>query len=198
MTIVLAVPSPAAGPRLVLYDVVTPGRRRLEAFIRAVYAKCYRARLRNFAPTLAAWEDQGEILAAAGYRSALEPLFLERYLDIPIEVAVAPSRPVLRSQVVEVGNFASARAGEGRRLLLALGAHLAAQDVQWVAGTVTAELRQLVVRLGLGVIALAPARGERLGAELQHWGSYFDHEPIVVAGHLPAAMTTLRQRAGRN
>lgn len=198
MTILQAVPSPAAGPRLVLYDESAPGRRRLEAFIRAVYAKCYRARLRHFAPTLAAWEDQGEILAAAGYRSAAEPLFLERYLDVPIEVAVAPSRPVPRSQVVEVGNFASARAGEGRRLLLALGAHLATQDVQWVAGTVTAELRQLVVRLGLGVIALAPARGERLGAELTRWGSYFDHEPIVVAGHLPAALNTLRQRAGRS
>ena len=198
MTISLAAPAPATGARLVLYDHATPGRRRLESFIRAVYARCYRARMRYFAPTLAAWENQGEILAVAGYRSANEPLFLERYLDVPIEVAVAPARPILRSQVVEVGNFASARAGEGRRLLLALGAHLAAQDVQWVASTVTVELRQLIVRLGLGVIALAPARGDRLGEEAVHWGSYFDHEPIVVAGHLPAALATLRHRAGRH
>jgi hypothetical protein len=197
MTISLAVPAAAAGPRLVLYDQTDPGRRRIEAFIRAVYAKCYRARLRQFAPLLAAWEDQGEILAVAGYRSAMEPLFLERYLDVPIEAALAPTGAINRSQVVEVGNFASARPGEGRRLLLALGAHLAAKDVQWVAGTLTAELRQLVVRLGLGVVALAPARGERLGAEVKHWGSYFDHEPIVVAGYLPAALATLRQRAGR-
>jgi hypothetical protein len=105
---------------------------------------------------------------------------------------------VLRSQVVEVGNFASARVGEGRRLLVALGAHLAAQEVQWVAGTVTAELRQVVVRLGLGVIALAPARQERLGSEARHWGSYFEHDPIVVAGQLAAALDTLRRRAGRS
>jgi hypothetical protein len=198
MTIPMAPPGPAGGSRLVLYDQASPGRRRLETFIRAVYAKCYRARLRHFAPTLAAWENHGEILAVAGYRSANEPLFLERYLDVPIEVAVAPTRPILRSQVVEVGSFASARAGEGRRLLLAPGAHLAAQDVQWVAGTVTAELRQLLVRLGLGVTALALARGDRLGEEAAHWGSYFDHEPIVVAGHLPAALATLRHRGGRH
>ncbi len=197
MSILPGVPKTATGPRLVLYDEAAPGRPRLEAFIRSVYARCYRARVKSFAPTLAAWEDRGEVLAAAGYRFAIDPLFLERYLDQPIEVALAPSRPLLRAQVVEVGNFASARAGEGRRLLLALAAHLAAQDVQWVAGTVTAELRQVVVRLGLGVVALAPAHPGRLGADARQWGSYFDHDPIVVAGHLPAALHTLRLRSGR-
>jgi hypothetical protein len=196
MPLTSRVPS-ADGPRLVLYRPADPGRPRLEAFIASVYARSYRARIRQFAPILAAWEDDAGILAAAGFRSAVDPLFLERYLDQPIEVAVAPSRPPHRSQIVEVGNFASARAGEGRRLLLALAIHLASQDVQWVAATVTAELRQVVVRLGLGLVALAPAHRDRLGRDASHWGSYFDHDPIVVAGHLPPALHTLRQRAGR-
>lgn len=180
-----------------LYGRAAPGRPRVEAFIRAVYARCYRARVRSFAPVLVGWEAGGELLACAGYRSALEPLFLERYLDQPIEAALAPSRPVSRAQVVEVGHLASLRAGEGRRLLLALAAHLSESNVEWVASTVTAELRQVVVRLGLGAVAIAPAHRERLGEEAKNWGSYFEHDPIVVAGHLPTALRTLRQRVAR-
>src|SRR5688572_8230358 len=98
MSIPSGVPTTATGPRLVLYDEAAPGRPRVEAFIRSVYARCYRARLRSFAPTLAAWEDRGEVLAAAGYRSAVDPLFLERYLDRPIEEALAPSHSLPRAQ----------------------------------------------------------------------------------------------------
>ncbi|MBK9244011.1 MAG: thermostable hemolysin [Burkholderiales bacterium] len=47
--------------------------------------------------------------AAAGYRSAVEPLFLERYLPQPVErmLAAAAGVRIAREQVVEVGQFAS-------------------------------------------------------------------------------------------
>ena len=184
------------GTRLAVYRVGDAGRQQVEALIRSVYQKAYGAQIDGFAPVLVTWETAGEVVATAGYRSAEEPLFLERYLDRPIESALMAPHAVARSRIVEVGHLTSVRPGEGRRLIVALAVHLSNSDVEWVASTVTAELRQLVVRLGLGAVALASARRERLGVDGDSWGSYFDHDPIVMAGHLPTALRRLKRRTG--
>lgn len=196
--------------RLVVYRRDHPGRARVEAFIQAVYAERYGATVTAFAPTLVTWESSSpvgdgsragadapaSIGAAAGYRTAIEPLFLERYLDEPVQGLLSPPQAVARSGIVEVGHLTSARPGDGRRLIVALAAHLADCQAEWVVSTVTAELRQIVVRLGLAAVALAPARAERLGADAATWGTYFTHQPIVMAGHLPTALRGLRRRGG--
>jgi hypothetical protein len=207
----LAVPREETA-RLVVYRRGHPGRAQVEAFIQAVYAERFGATVTAFAPTLVTWETslpaaagrpggsgdeaQAAIGAAAGYRAANEPLFLERYLDQPIQDLLTPPQEVARSGVVEVGHLTSVRPGDGRRLIVALAAHLADCRAEWVVSTITAELRQIVVRLGLGAVALAPARAERLGAEAASWGTYFTHQPIVMAGHLPTALRGLRRRDG--
>lgn len=197
-------PSPPAGvaperPALVVHGHDDPRRAEVEAFVRGIFAQRYGARVQQFTPVLVSLQDHGEIVAAAGYRSAADaPLFLERYLPSPIETLLATqavAQPARRS-VVEVGHLAASRSGEGRRLIALLGPHLAAQGFQWVVSTLTTELRQLFVRIGVTPLALGTADPAALGAEATHWGSYYDHRPVVLAGHLGQALHHMARRAG--
>ena len=99
----------------------------------------------------------------------------------------SPRRPVPRRRgrrIVEVGHLAATRAGEGRRLILLLGPHLAAQRFEWVVGTVTRSCASLFLRIGITPLTLGAADPAALGDEAGHWGSYYEHRPLVLAGHL--------------
>lgn len=194
--------SPPASVRshLAVHTAADPRRGEVEGFISKVFAQRYGADVQHFTPTLVSLQDRGGIVAAAGYRSAGNgPLFLERYLAAPIEalLAMATQDTPERHQVVEVGHLAADRAGEGRRLISLLGAHLAAQDVQWVVGTITAELRHLFIRLGVTPLALGTAHAAALGDDAARWGSYYEHAPVVLAGHLGLALRNMARRSQR-
>jgi len=194
-----AVPRRASGPSgLALIGRDHPQRAAVQAFVRGIYAQRYGADVPHFAPWLVALHDHdGEIVAAAGYRAAgAEPLFLERYLAAPVDALLGAEmpQPLARERIVEVGHLAASRAGEGRRLIALLGPHLAAQGFQWVVSTLTEELRHLFVRLGIAPLALGVADPEVLGAEAVHWGSYYDHRPLVLAGQLDVALQALARR----
>jgi hypothetical protein len=63
-----------------------------------------------------------------------------------------------------------------------------------VVGTLTEELRHLFVRLGIAPLALGVADPALLGAEAVHWGTYYDHRPLVLAGQLDVALQALSRR----
>jgi hypothetical protein len=191
----------APSARLALVSPSHPERAGVERFVQRVYAERYGADVRQFAPMLVALHDDGEIVAAAGYRPAgAAPLFLERYLSAPVETlletrlgAGRPAAPS-RQRIVEVGHLAGQRAGAGRRLIGLLGPHLAAQGFQWVVSTLTEELRHLFVRLGVAPLALGVADPAALGDAAPAWGTYYDHRPEVLAGHIELALLTLARR----
>jgi hypothetical protein len=110
-------------------------------------------------------------------------LFLERYLDAPVEqLLLGPQTPDdARSGMVEVAHLAALRPGEGRRMMAELGRHLAQQGTHWVISTVTRELRHLFLRMGIAPLALGVADPERLGERALDWGTYYHHEPVVLA-----------------
>jgi hypothetical protein len=127
---------------------------------------------------------QGETGALLGYLRAGEaPLFLERYLDRPIEVLVSNvlGRAVARDRIVELGNFA---AGNGIAMIELWGS--AANDLgatcEVAVATLTAPLRRMFARIGVPIREIAPALPGRLGAAADLWGSYYDHDPIVCCG----------------
>jgi hypothetical protein len=175
-----------------------PDRAAVESFIQAVYAACYGAQVRDFMPTLVALrDDEGQLMAAAGYRGAgAHALFLERYLDRPVELMLADGEAAApaRERIVEVGHLAAARAGQGRRLILQLGPHLAGQGFDWVVSTLTQELRHLFLRLGIVPVPLGLADPALLGPEAAAWGSYYAHHPLVLAGQIAPALQVLSQR----
>jgi hypothetical protein len=179
------------------HPVGDPARAPVEDFIRAVYAKRFGADLMHFAPTLVSLRDDRRVVAAAGYRGAgTGPLFLEAYLQAPIEqvLAASGSTALVRAHVVEVGHLAAVRAGEGLRLMKMLGVHLSSLGFRWVVCTLTEELHHLFGRLGVATTVLGRAEPAALGEDALHWGRYYDHRPTVLAGYLPRALQQLARR----
>lgn len=176
--------------------VGAPQRAAAEGFIADIFRRHYGAAVSSFAPNLMLLEDAGRIAAAAGWRCAGEErLFLETYLDEPIEAAVArlAGQPVKREAIVEVGNLAADRAGGSVDVILNLARHLDRLGYEWVAFTATSELIGIFRRLGLPPLALASADPARLGADAADWGSYYDSRPIVVAGRIALALEMVKR-----
>ena len=124
--------------------------------------------------------------AALGYRRAgSERLFLEQYLDQPIEraVSVAFQRAVERDAIVEIGNLAANNAWS----MIALWGE-AANDLggssEIVVATLSRQLRAMFARIGVPVHELAPADPVRLGSAAVGWGSYYRTDPVVCAGQI--------------
>lgn len=176
--------------------VGAPQRAAAEGFIADIFRRHYGAEVSSFAPNLMLLEDAGRIAAAAGWRCAGEErLFLETYLDEPIEAAVArlAGQPVKREAIVEVGNLAADRAGGSVDVILNLARHLDRLGYEWVAFTATSELIGIFRRLGLPPLALASADPARLGADAADWGSYYDSRPVVVAGRIALALEMVKR-----
>ncbi len=187
--------APAPCHRFQLHRQDDPERADIERFIGRVYRQHFAARLVHFMPVLVSRRIDGGTCAAAGYRSAREPLFLERYLPQPVEqmLASATGERVAREEIVEVGQFASQRAGEGRRLMLGLARHLVDSGFRWAVITATADLRRLFRHQGLSALPLAAAQRRCVGDEAPLWGSYYRHAPKVLAGDLLANLAALER-----
>lgn len=185
---------------LTLHPPADAQRDAVEQSIRDMYAQRYGALVPAFAPMLLALREGPHVLAAVGYRRAdAGALFLEQYLPAPVETVLAgqTDRPVAREGIVEVGNLAAPRGGEGRRLVQLLGPYLIGEGFDWVVGTVTQELRVMLERLGVAPLMLGPAVPEVLGPQAQCWGSYYAHAPVVVAIHLRRALRQFMTRRAR-
>lgn len=177
-----------------------PDRAEVEAFIHRVFAQRFGARVRHFMPQLLSLRDphSGLLIAAAGTRRATAPLFLERYLDAPIDRLIAgrDGLPPPRAAIAEIGQLAASRAGAGRLLIPALLSGLHEEGARWATCTLTEELRHLVLRLGLAPQVLGVADPARLGEEAADWGCYYEHQPLVIAGRLGPAVERLQARFG--
>jgi hypothetical protein len=187
-----------ASPLLELHHGDDPRRREVEQFIRRVYLRHYGARVEGFAPVLVSLRDSidREIVAAAGYRPALHGrLYLERYLEAAVESVIAAhaDRPPLRAEIVEIAHLSAGRPGAGRALMFLLGPHLADQGFGWAVSTLTRELRHLLVRMGIEPLALARADARAAADDATDWGTYYEHQPVVLAGELQPALRRLAQ-----
>lgn len=191
------VPGMGLGSQLRVHRVGDPYRPQVERFIHGVYQRRYGADIQSFAPVLVSLCDETGILAAAGYRDATEgPLFLEHYLDQPVETLLTSLREgsTTREGIAEVGHLSAHRAGEGRKLIMRLGPHLAEHGFSWVVTTVTEELLHLFNRIGLTPLMLGIADPRALGSMAHLWGSYYDHHPSVVCGQLKLALQQMARR----
>jgi hypothetical protein len=187
-------------PRLRRHPVGDPSRGDVERFVSRVYACRYGARIPSWAPELVSVEVDGEIVAAAGWRDGRGPLYLERYLDEPIERRIARGTglaPPERARIAEVGHLAAARAGEGRRLMRLLGTRLASLGYEWVASTATPGVRAAFERIGVQVVELGRASARDAGPHAAAWGRYYERGPTVVAGELAPNLARVAHRGVR-
>jgi hypothetical protein len=171
-------------------------RAAVESFISQRYAATYGATLTNFMPRLFSLQSaQDEIVGAFGLRPASQELFLERYLDRPIETAIgdACGISVVRQQIVEVGHFSGTGAGTARAMIMRLTVRLFHEGFKWVVFTGTVGLRNAFYRLGLDPIDMGPADPTRLDPrERLQWGSYYQGKPRVQFGNIVDGFTALR------
>lgn len=161
-------------------------RAEVEQFIGEVFRKAYGAKIRRFKPCLMSLRDHdNKLVAACGFRSAaLEPLFLENYLDQPIETLLAERAgvPVKRGDIVEVGNLSVIEPGMARYLIAAIINQLHATSKQWAVFTAVPMVRNAFIKMGLNPVELGDADKSRLPAEEQaDWGSYYAQKPQIMA-----------------
>ena len=167
-----------------------------EAYIQQRFRKAHGADIRHFMPELFGLNNaSGELCAVAGVRLAnTEELFLERYLDEPIDplISAAANQTVDRTGIVEVGNLAASDTGSARLSIIAITYLLAMGGLEWVAFTGNIGLVNSFHRLGLKPVTLCAADPARLGDDRHSWGSYYDSKPWVHVGNIRAGFIHLR------
>lgn len=167
-----------------------PGTRHatLAEFVCRTYEARFGTRLPAVMPELCALlEPDGGPLAVAGFRGAAqETLFLEQYLDAPIEAAIsaATGEVVRREAIWEVGNLATRCPGAARHFVNIAANELAARGAAWAAFTGTRRVLAVFRRLGIPVIRLADANPNRVADGAAAWGDYYKHSPQVVFGRI--------------
>ncbi len=189
-----SVASPIGPLQIVAVDATpSPLRWRMEAFVRDGYRTRFDARVASLLPQLLGATDRSGTLRAvigfgAGTRS---PLFLEQYLDAPIEDAVTrvAGRSVRREQILEVGNLVTDPTRVAPAFLQAFVLWTTSfTSAEWLAFTGTRPLRVLLARLGADLRELAVARPERLIQGAEDWGAYYAHQPRVMAVSLASLL----------
>jgi hypothetical protein len=173
-------------------------RQQAERFVWEAFDLAYGADIGHFMPQLMGLRnDAGDLLAVLGLRNPDDsPMFLEHYLDRPVEqlLATAAGRPVDRQKLVEVGNFAVGAAGGGRWLITALTAYLHSAGTTWAVFTCGPELRNAFRRLRIPLLDLAAADPMALDEdERKRWGSYYDQQPRVMAASVAESHAVLAE-----
>lgn len=179
--------------RILKQVVGAPLRGEYERLIRSRYALAHGAELCEFMPNLLGYiGEDAQPLAVLGYQSAAPgPLFLEQYLDSPIDQmlrgrddAVGAAARLDRHRIVEVGNFASRDRAATMALLQQLPGFLAREGFEWLVFTGTPQVCALVAGFGAPLLDLGRADPQRLQSGAAHWGRYYESAPRIMAGWL--------------
>jgi Thermostable hemolysin len=174
-----------ADPSIHLHTENCAQREMLEACIATRFARQYGARVDRFLPFLLSMTASRRLGAVVGLRPARQArLFLEQYLDSPVEQAISRvfHTPVDRSQVVEIGNLAAVMPGIAPLLFAVLAIVLRDAGARWVVCTATPRVRTMLAGLRLPSRAICTADPVVLGDDVRDWGSYYSSRPQVIAG----------------
>ena len=161
-------------------------RREVEAFIHAVFKVRYGANVTEFMPTLVALRDSnGLLMAAFGMRSAAaEKLFLEQYIELPIEQLLSENlgKNITRDQITCIGNLAVSNPRNANVLIAHIIQHSLDIGIEWCVATAHHSLQNGLIKSGRDVYPLHIADKARLAPNEQEiWGSYYNNLPQVIA-----------------
>jgi hypothetical protein len=130
-------------------------------------------------------DENGDLVAAFGLRKANEsPLFLEQYLDAPVENVLSRrfNTTLDRTQITEIGNLAVSNPRNAGVLIAHVIQHSLDLGIEWAVATAHHSLQNGLVKAGRDVYAIQAADPAQLNpTELASWGSYYHNSPQVVA-----------------
>ncbi len=167
-----------------------PLRSTVERFISQRFHAVHGARISLFMPQLfAVFNRSGKVLAALGIRRASEKLFLEHYLEQPIDqiiagLPMAAKQTVDRNKLIEIGNLASIDRNASLRLFRFLANYLIERGFEWASFTGGESLRRSFALIGIETVSLGKASQARLPAAYRQWGRYYDDNPCILAGRV--------------
>lgn len=161
-------------------DAASPDRLRVEKFIKDGFAHAYNAQVSEFLPHLI-YVENTRIRAALGIRSARSTLFLEQYLDLPVEHYVSSSAIVARSRIAEIGNLCSSNRRYTLPLFIAAAAVMERDNYTHAVFSATQKVASIIEAAGVKLCRIAAATGARLGDRQQEWGSYYETAPTIVS-----------------
>lgn len=169
-----------------------PGWRSAAAMIEAHFQAVHGADLTMPAlPLAVARGGEGRILGAAGLRDAATGFFSQTYLDCSVaeKLSRVSGMEVAPEEVIEVVSMACPTPIATLPLIEAITAEGRRRGAHWGLFTATAPLMRMLRRTGVPLVALAPARPDRL-PDAARWGRYYETAPWVCA--LPERAEPLR------
>lgn len=162
-------------------------RLSLESRVRSGFGHHFDACIEGFMPDLAVYRHVSGAVGVIGIRGASDDLlFLERYVDQPIESVVsdAVQRPIPRREIVEVGQFIVDDKAIVSAFFRDLVPFLRSRGYEWVCFTATNRIRALLSKIGFSGKPVAMATQDKVGNDAMNWGTYYQFEPCVIVGKL--------------
>jgi len=153
-------------------------RVHAESFVQQRFSKVHNACIREFMPSLVT-VNHPNISACVGIRVATENLFIEHYLDMPIEQA-HPALNIPREHIVEVGNLVSTSRHATLLLFLVIASALYEAGFREMVFCATAQVATILKTAGADLYPIVEADGSRMGDSLSEWGNYYDCNPIIM------------------
>jgi len=170
-------------------------RDKVEAFIKAGFMKTFGANISVTMPFLLS-VSEGKLKAALGIRPATSGLFIEQYLDKPIErLSFFLSHHANREDIVEIGNLYSNSNRFTIPLFLVTAVSLFCLNFRFMAFSGTNKVIDLINKAGIDYEYICEATPGQLENSIDEWGSYYETKPIVVVVSLAQVMQVIEANA---
>lgn len=167
-----------------------PGYLRASNLVAEVFKKVYDARCSHFLPLLLSMKSDNNLHGALGMRpAATDELYLEQYLTRPVEQEISRcfKTPVVRNQVVEIGNLVVKSCGAGQFMLALLGTIVKQAGLRWLVFTATPQVEAMLHKIHWHTEEVCQADVTRLQDNKSHWGRYYETKPRVRVGNIEEA-----------
>ncbi len=190
--------SAVLGMNLGLYGKENPDHDVVEDYIYRSFKKKYSANVKYSFPYVLTLNYKKRICAAAGIRLAESgPLFLERYLQYPVEqeTGMCFKTAVRRESIVELSNIISVWRGNNKLLLMLLIDLLHKVNREWLLLLSNREVEDALKKINFTTIRLSDISAKILNGEKEQWGSYFNDNSRIILCHVPSTLIILRQKA---
>ena len=176
------------------FDIMRP---IVERFAHRAYNDTYGANIKSYSNEfLTLYSRDKGVLSCLGINdTSIKPLFLEQYLDGPVEVLLEKitGKRVNRESIVEVGTLAVTSQGMCRLMMSALAGLMAGRGKSYLVFTAVRTIRNTLRRLGVPFTIISKASKTKLTNSTNDWGRYYKSDPEVIVVDLNVSWGLVNQ-----